>query len=416
MYWELEFFSSAWHAVSAFLIFLLGIVVAKALCKSFGASARRALLLYAWHTLFCVIYAVYTQTNVADSTLYFLTAVAGNTTFKFGMAAVESITFFCVSVLGLSYFGTFLFFNILGFIGLLAFDASLRVATADKSKAIRRLATLIVLLPSVSFWSSALGKDAIAFMATGLGLWAALHLKQRVWLMALAVFLMLIVRPHMAGVMIMALAGSQIIQPKIPFAQRVIMGGAAIAAAAVMIPVALDYTGVGSDASAEQVISYLEERQQLNQEGGSSIDIASMSLPMQLFTYLFRPLPNEAHSLLALASSMDNVILLLLFIVAISKSFKPRRQAATGNHAFLWMFSILSWVLLASTTANLGIAVRQKWMFVPMLLFLIFSQLGKRKATIQKATVRPASHWKLHNARPETAYRHYRPGNARHHT
>src|SRR5690606_32124112 len=108
-------------------------------------------------------------------------------------AAVELLTFFCVSVLGLSYLGSFFFYNILGFVGLIAFDASLRVATANKSRVLRLLATLIAFLPSVSFWSSAIGKDAISFMGTGLALWAALRLKRRVWLMMTAVILMLMV-------------------------------------------------------------------------------------------------------------------------------------------------------------------------------------------------------------------------------
>src|SRR5690606_28877764 len=118
---------------------------------------------------------------------------------------------------------------------------------ADKSKWIRRLATLIILLPSVSFWSSAIGKDAIAFMATGLALWAALHLKDRVWLIVTAVLLMLIVRPHIAGIMILALAGSQLIQRNIPFGRRIMLGGAAALAATIMVPIALDYTGGGAD-------------------------------------------------------------------------------------------------------------------------------------------------------------------------
>ena len=48
---------------------------------------------------------------------------------------------------------------------------------------------------------------------------------------------------------------------------------------------------------------------------GGAVDIASMSLPMQLFTYMFRPLPMEASSVFQLASSVDNVILLYLMVV-----------------------------------------------------------------------------------------------------
>ena len=46
--------------------------------------------------------------------------------------------------------------------------------------------------------------------------------------------------------------------------------------------------------------------------GGSSLDISGMSPPMQLATYLYRPLPFEAHNVTALAASLENVFLLLL--------------------------------------------------------------------------------------------------------
>jgi hypothetical protein len=386
-----QFVSSAWDVITTTLIFLLGIAIAKGLGKPFHAPAGRSLLLYCWHTAFCVYYAYFLLDNVGDASAYYYEALQGHVTYSFGTSAVEVITYFCVSLFGLSFLGTFLVYNILGFIGLMAFDASLRLATAEKSKWMRRLATLIVFLPSISFWSSAIGKDAIAFMATGLALWAALQLKNRVWLMVTAVLLMLIVRPHIAGIMILALAGSQIVQRKIPLVHRIMLGGAAALAASFLVPFVLVYTGVGADAGTEELVSYVEQRQQLNQDGGSSLDIASMSVPMQMFTYLFRPLPTEANSVFSLAASIDNVILLLLFILGIWNILVRRRRPLAGNRAFLWIFSLLSWFLLASTTANLGLAMRQKWMFAPFLLFLLMSMQGKTRVKVRNQPFQPGA-------------------------
>lgn len=39
----------------------------------------------------------------------------------------------------------------------------------------------------------------------------------------------------------------------------------------------------------------------------------------------------------------------------------------------MWWYALIAWVLLSMTTANLGIAMRQKWMFVPVLVFLLIS-------------------------------------------
>lgn len=319
--------------------------------------------------------------------MYYQSSLLGNIDFSVGTAAVQYITIFFSSILGLSFFGTSLVFSIFGFIGLLAFDGSLRAATIGKSKNIQYIATLIIFLPSVSFWSSSLGKDSLSFMSTGLALWAALNLRRRVWLMGISIIIMLIVRPHMAGMMVLALVGAQTIQRRVPLTQRMLLGTLGIAASILIVPFALNYAGIKGDINTQDIASYIAQRQQTNLEGGSSIDIASMSIPMQLFTYLFRPLPFEATSIFSFATSIDNMVLLCLVISGAWIMLKTRRRDLMGNRTFLWMYSLLAWTILAMTTANMGIAARQKWMFTPMLIFLLISLLGKSNMNLQKKII-----------------------------
>lgn len=375
---------------SALLVYLAGLFISLSVARRLQIPAKRAFLLYVWHSVFCLFYAVYAITNGADALVYYIKAANGEFMLSVGTGAVVSIATLFVTGLNLSFLGACLLFNIFGSIGLLAFDASLRAATADKSRLIRHFATLVVFLPSISFWSGALGKDSLAFMAAGLVLWSAMNMKRRSLLMAGAIGIMLLVRPHIAGTMVIALTGSLVIQRKIPLPQRMLLGGLALAATAAMIPFALNYAGVGEGAGTEDLVNYVEQRQSVNTQGGSSIDIASMSLPLQLYSYLFRPLPFEATSIFALAASADNVVLLFLFIVGSMKMLKRRKPSSDSNRAFLWLYSLLAWVILAMTTANLGISVRQKWMFAPMLIFLFISLLGKPRQ--QRAVVHPAAH------------------------
>lgn len=244
----------------------------------------------------------------------------------------------------------------------------------------QRLATLIIFLPSVSFWSSALGKDSMSFMAVGLALWAALDLGRRAWLMVFAVVVMLLVRPHMAGMMVMGLTLATLLDARTSLGKKLILGGIALAVAAALVPFALRYAGVGETVSAEALTSYVEQRQSYNMEGGGGVDIASMSLPMQLFTYMFRPLVFEAHTVFALAAAFDNLILLYLFIAGGWALWQGRRTGLGENRVFMWTYALLAWLVLALTTANLGIAVRQKWMFAPMLIFLLISVIGRTQA------------------------------------
>jgi len=376
---------SPFQLASAVFVVLAGLFAALYAGRKLGTGTRRTVVLYGWHTLFCVAYASYAIANGADALVYYAKAQAGELMLSVGTGAVVSLATLFVTSLNLSFLGACLLFNIFGSVGLLAMDAALQAATADKSRLMRRFATLIVILPSVSFWSSALGKDSLAFLAAGLSLWAVSGARPKNTLLAFGVMIMLLVRPHIAGIMVIALAGSLVVQRRLPFAQRVFLGLAALSATAVMVPFAMNYAGVGEDAGASELLSYVEQRQSLNTQGGSSIDIASMSPPMQLYSYLFRPLPFEAGSIFALAASLDNLVLLFLFVAGLLKLLKNRR-ILPGNRAFMWMYVLLSWLILAITTANLGISVRQKWMFTPMLIFLLLSALGKRRQP------RPARH------------------------
>src|SRR3546814_14884736 len=93
---------------------------------------------------------------------------------------------------------------------------------------------------------------------------------------------MALVRPHIAGIMVIALAGSLVLQRRLPLGQRVFLGGAALAATAAIVPFALTYAGLGAASGTDDILNYVEQRQSVNQQRSSSVDIASMSLPVKL--------------------------------------------------------------------------------------------------------------------------------------
>ncbi|MGE6571703.1 hypothetical protein [Psychrobacter namhaensis] len=373
-------FDSPWSVISAFIVFLLGVFFIAKSSSYFKLKKSRGLLIYIWHTLFCFIYLLYSLSNPADSTAYYRKALSGQFNFEFGTAAIDGLTSILVHGFGFGILSCFLVFNIFGTLGLLAFDGALRYATRNKSKFLKRLATLIIFLPSVSFWSSAIGKDAISFLAMGLALWAALDINKRLWLMVVAILLMLLVRPHMAGIIVIALSLSVVFDRKISTVKRLVLSVVAIVGVAIVVPFALNYAGVSDPSSSEGLIDYVEQRQSYNMEGSSGVDIANMSLPVQLFTYMFRPLIFEARSITALAAAFDNLILLYLFVVGCYAMTKKKSYEFTENRKFMWVYVGLAWIVLAMTTANLGIAIRQKWMFAPILIFLLISIIGKNKS------------------------------------
>ncbi|MEI6755318.1 MAG: hypothetical protein WCK78_19440, partial [Paludibacter sp.] len=355
------------------IVFLVGIPITKYVSEYFKTGFKRGISLYIWHTLFCFLYAWYVTQYGGDAGYYYFTSPNDRLVFSFGTIAIKYLTSFFSNILGLSFIATSLVYNIFGFIGLMAFDAALRYAVLQKKRTIRGLASVIVFLPSVSFWSAGIGKDSLAFMSAGLALWAALNFKQRVWIMIPSIIIMLFVRPHIAAILIISFTFSIIFQKRLSFIFRVGIGIIALITTILILPISLKYSKLENSKITQSLEKYIHQRASYNKEGGGSVDISTMPITSQVGTYLFRPFPFEAHSIPSFAASLDNMVLLYLFVWGITSMIKRRYISKKENRLFLWTYSLITLLILSTTTANLGISVRQKWMFTPMLIFLMIS-------------------------------------------
>lgn len=368
-----------WGYISALIVFVLGLIIVVKISRYFNVKQRHALFLYCWHTIFCIFYLIYTGDNVSDAVVYFERARSGEFGLFPGTPAVLSLNYVFIYIMKFSLLGSFLVNNIYGSIGLIVFKACLNVAVKNKGSLLKALVWIIILLPSISFWSSSLGKESVVFLSVNLALWSAIQLKSRMKLMVLAIILMFIMRPHIAAIMLFALAFAIALDSKVYILKRLLIIFSTMFLSIAMISFLIQYVGLDDSGGSEALTDYVETRQSYNMTEGGGVDIASMSLPMQLFTYMFRPFIFEARSITTLAAALDNLILLYLFIAGGYALLKKKFQNFTENRKFMWVYAILAWIVLATTTANLGIAVRQKWMFAPMLIFLTISLIGKKK-------------------------------------
>jgi hypothetical protein len=210
--------------------------------------------------------------------------------------------------------------------------------------------------------------------------------------MVFAILAMGLVRPHKAAVMVIAVAGGVVFSRGVSMPVRLSLAVVGVAGAALIVPFALEYSGLGEAQGTADFADYVEQRQGYNLTGGGAIDIAEMSPPLKLLTYLYRPLPFEAHSAASLAASVENVFLVLLTVAMLIALVKRRGQGAEIKWV-LWLYAGGGWLILAVTTANLGIAARQKWMFLPIMLYLALTALGRLK---RKRVTELQAPWEYH--------------------
>ena len=358
--------------VSILLCFRLG-------TSFFKISRSRTILLVLWHLLFCFFYVFYVVNVGGDANGYFYRASLDTVSFNVGTRFIDWLTY-CLIQVNLPFIGCFFFYNGIGTVGLLAFDGILRKIKIN-NKRLRVIKNLFPLLPSISFWSAGIGKDAISFCAICLALWAVTANKKNNVLLTLAVVMMLLVRPHMAAIIVVAICLSIAFEKGVKPLTKSIVLIISLGATAVILPFAINYSGLSDDgsSSADSFQGYIEKRQGYNLEGGSSVDISSMSLPFQMFTYIFRPLPFEARSITTLFASIDNLVIFIIILYG-GKHIRNKKLKYNGdNRKFMWIYSMSALVILSMTTANMGIAMRQKWMFVPVIIYLFLSAISLSK-------------------------------------
>ena len=117
----------------------------------------------------------------------------------------------------------------------------------------------------------------------------------------------------------------------------------------------------------------------------SGLDITTMSLPMQVFTFLFRPLFFDAPGMLGIIVSFENVFLLFITLIFLFKGgilyiIKGDFAVKTAFFSFITVS-----IALAQISGNLGIAIRQKSQIMMLFLFIIIQMYDDKKKEVFKS-------------------------------
>lgn len=379
------FADTVWEIFSLAGVFLAGLMVMPRISQWLQVSARHAMALYVWHTFFCLVYIWYSLNNPADSLKYFLDSLHWDSGPMLGGRSVIFVNSLLTQFFGLSYGGCFFVFNIFGSIGLIAFSAAIRAMLWNKSRWLRGMIIILPFLPGFSFWTTAIGKDSIAFFGVGLICWAAASPYRRFPTIVIGFAALLTVRPHMAAVLLAALSFAFLLASKLHLARKLLISAILVPTTITVFAFSLSYVGLDS-LSVDRVDAFVDQRQAYNTQGGSSVDIASSSPPMRLFMYAFRPLFFDAGGVFGLVVSLENLVLFVIFLSFLSGLIRRRSNLTRFQKVFFFLYAAISWIVLANTTANLGIAIRQKTMFTPMLLLIMLSYMSSKRLSRGNAT------------------------------
>jgi hypothetical protein len=240
---------------------------------------------------------------------------------------------------------------------------------------------LVLAMPSIHYWTSAIGKDSLFFFGLCITFWAAMNYKRRYIVLGVGMLIMLAIRPHIAVVAGAAFTLTILIDRN---TRMLIKAPLFAAGLALTVFAALSLRSTfGIDVTNVDVFSdVLAGRDALLTTEDAGRTVVSGSFFFLLLSLLFRPFFFDAPGLFGFVASVENLFVLAFIVVL-----------AAFSRTLITLFRrvpFIRYALVATTTItfvlalgyyNVGLGIRQKaTMILPGILVLFVTTLAYRRA------------------------------------
>jgi hypothetical protein len=360
-------------------LFLFGLVL-----KLLGSFAR-----------YFVVFSVF---GYGDAEHYHIAGVALSPEFRhfeFGGAAwhtfmetlvgtrfINLMTGVVYTFIGPTLLGGFVVFSLLSFWGLYFFYRAFRVALPD-GDSVRYLA-LLMILPSMLFWPSSIGKDAWMVFCLGMVAYGAARLFTTRGggglLLVLGLTGCAMVRPHLALIATVGLVIGSILRRssrarRLSMARRVVTIVVVLIAGVLVVNSVQSFFGLDGGLDQGSVDSVLNETSRRSSQGGSAYDSVRPSSPVDfpwaVVTVLYRPFPFEADNVTSVIAAAEGLALLGLTLFSIRRLMTVPRRLLTDAYVSFVVCYTLVFTFAFSAVGNFGILVRQRTQLLPIFVVLL---------------------------------------------
>lgn len=355
--------------------------------RKFPFVDRRFLTsMFFFHLLMTFAYYLYATFNSSDSHFYYVKLVNkiyGDGWFNYYATSTGFIEFLgypFVQFLNFSYEAVMLVFSFMGFVGCVYFYIFYKENIKFKHTIFGfDMIKVIFLLPNLHFWSSSFGKGSVIFMGLGLFFFGLTKVRSRWIICCIAGVIIYHVRPHIMFVILVSSAIGFVFTTKgVSMAVRLSFLVTVGVAFFFIYKDVLSMVDITEDQLTSGNVDFSGRAKELS-KANSSVNINSYSLPLKLFTFLYRPLFVDAPGALGLIVSFENAAYLLITLKIFS--IAGLRYLLTSNFMVktaLFSFLTVS-IALAQVSGNLGLAMRQKSQVMILLLFVIISFMDMLK-------------------------------------
>ena len=252
----------------------------------------------------------------------------------------------------------------------------------------RRLYLMVVMfVPSIVFWPSSIGKEALMQFAIGSAALGTAHLLNGRFLRGLLVaipgaWLLWVVRPHLLAIVTLGAAAAYILgrAPRRAASERGSIFkpiGMILVAFLAVFAVNQGAKGLGIQSlSLGSVQAELDKTSASTGQGGSAFSnggnsLSPLRLPQDFVTVLLRPFPWEVQSALQILASLEGMALAVFIVVRRSSvALSLRRLRSSPFLAYCWTLTFL-YALTFQSFSNFGLLVRERSLVLPAMYVLL---------------------------------------------
>ncbi|NBU81356.1 MAG: hypothetical protein EBS55_06880 [Flavobacteriaceae bacterium] len=336
-----------------------------------------------YHLIFTYFaYKIRVERGIADSQLYwfqneYTQGKSWLDFFKYGTDFILFLNYPFVK-LGIPYWGGFLLYGTIGFLGIIQWIRWVKVVVKD-TFIIRNTnwLWLVFLWPNLHYWTASLGKEALLFWGIASVFYALVIHRYTSFSFIVGSLLVLIVRPHVAMLLFTAIVLVLFFKKNYSLKRRLFLLSISLLVLLASVYMAFQLSGIRY--FNWQRIQYFNEFSIRSfKHSGSYVPMLDYNYCYKLFSFHFRPLFFDAHNVSMMLASLENLIILLLFVLAllIILRYYSRLVFPAWMKITFW-FALLATVVYIERYANLGIFMRTKVMFQPFLLIALLQIISQ---------------------------------------
>jgi hypothetical protein len=311
-----------------------------------------------------------------------------------GTRSIEEFTGLVYTVFGSSRLGGFMVFTWLSFWGLMFFVKAAHHAVPGL--ATRRYLLWVMLFPSLVYWGSSIGKEAVVGFFLGITAYGAALVLARRTKVGLGVILIAVgltgsafVRPHFAaiwaGAIVIALASRVALDAmrrsdRAGERRRLQLGSLLLVVIAgigfaIIASITLNYLGPSDEddlGATDQLTSIFDRTENQTTQGGSSFTPITVNGPQDwpyaTFRTITRPLLTEARSLATLLPALEMTALLFVGIISWRRLANAPKLMLTTPYVVFALLCVVTFGVAFASIGNLGILTRQRSLILPLVL------------------------------------------------